>query len=395
MRESFLPFALPDCGDEEIREVAAAIRSGWITSGPRVREFETEFARKVGALHAVAVNSCTAALHLALEACGVERGDEVITTPYTFAATAEVIRYFDATPVFVDVQPDTLNIDPDRVDRAITPRTRAIIPVHFGGLPVDMSALLSIAQQHGLAIVEDAAHAFPASYSGRPIGSLGDFTCFSFYANKSITTAEGGMICTDNEARAERCRIMSLHGISRNAWSRYTEQGSWAYDIMAPGFKYNMTDVAAAMGVVQLRKADRMWRRRRQISRAYNDAFSQNPCLQTPADHDGCQHAWHLYPLRLRLDALRIGRDEFAEELRARRIGISVHYIPLQVHPYYRKTYRFDPEDFPVSFEEFGREISLPIYSRMTDEDVRDVIEAVQAIAHRHERVATTMGSVA
>lgn len=385
-RTVFLPFALPDTDEDEIAEVAEAIRSGWVTTGPKTRQFEAEFAAAVGARHAVAVTSCTAAMHLALEAAGLRRGDEVITTPYTFAATAEVVRYFDARPVLVDVEPQTLNIQPELIEAAITARTRAIIPVHIAGLPADLDAIHDVARRYGLPVIEDAAHAFPASYKGRTIGSLSQFTCFSFYATKTITTGEGGMICTDDDGWAERCRIMGLHGISKDAWKRYTAEGSWYYEIIAPGYKYNLTDIAAALGLAQLRKAERMQRRRYAIAQRYHQAFGALPELQLPADRADCQHAWHLYMLRLNLERLQIDRAAFVTELKRRQIGASVHFIPLHLHPYYREAYDYRPEDYPVAHREYLREISLPIYSRMSDDDVQDVIEAVCAIVEQFRR---------
>ncbi len=383
-RDTFLPFALPDVDETELQQIGEALASGWVTTGPKTRQFEAEFATAVGAKYAIAVNSCTAAMHLALEAIGVQRGDEVITTPYTFAATAEVIRYFDARPVLVDVQPHDLNINPALLAAAITPRTRAIIPVHIAGLPADMAAIQAVAQAQGVAVIEDAAHAFPSRYQGEMIGSIGDITCFSFYATKTITTGEGGMICTDNAEWAERCRIMALHGISKDAWKRYTAEGSWYYEIIAPGYKYNMTDIAAGMGLAQLAKADQMWRRRRAIARRYQAAFAAQPALEIPYDQPQDQHAWHLYMLRLNLEKLDIDRAQFISELKTRQIGSSVHFIPLHLHPYYRDTYGFQPEDFPVAYREFQREVSLPIYSKMSDTDVQDVIAAVTEIVSQH-----------
>ncbi len=395
-RTLFLPFALPDVDDAELQQIKEALDSGWVTTGPKTKQFEAEFAAAVGAKHAVAVNSCTAAMHLALEAIGLRPGDEVITTPYTFAASAEVIRYFDARPVLVDVDPRCLNIDPTQIEAAISPRTRAIIPVHIAGLPAELDAIIAIAAQHGLAIVEDAAHAFPTKYKGRMIGSplpltnhhypftINHFTCFSFYATKTLTTGEGGMICTDDDALAERCRIMALHGISKDAWKRYTAEGSWYYEIVAPGYKYNMTDIAAGMGLAQLAKAERMALRRREIARRFTQAFSSQPQVQVPHDRSDCQHAWHLYMLRLNLDQMRIDRAQFIEELKQRHIGASVHFIPLHLHPYYRETYGYRPEDFPVAYREYQREISLPIFSKMSDQDVQDVIDAVLEIMAMH-----------
>lgn len=380
VRSSFLPFALPDIGEDEINEVTEALRSGWVTTGPKTKQFEANFAVAVGAKHAVAVNSCTAALHLALEAVGVQRGDEVVTTPYTFAATAEVIRYFDAHPVLVDVDSRTLNLDPKLLERAITAKTKAVIPVHIAGFPADLDAIHEIAGRYGLPVIEDAAHAFPCETKGRKIGALSDVTCFSFYATKTMTTGEGGMICTDNQEIADRCRIMALHGISRDAWKRYQADGNWFYEVLLPGYKYNLTDIASGMGLAQLRKSESMWRRRKQIAEIFNDAFGETPELQIPADSSEIKHAWHLYMLRLNLDRLSIDRAEFISRLRRHNIGASVHFIPLHLHPYYRQNYGYVPESFPVATREYNREISLPIYSRMTDPDVRDVIAAVQSI---------------
>jgi dTDP-4-amino-4,6-dideoxygalactose transaminase len=376
MRERFLPFALPDTDEAEVDAVAEVIRSGWLTTGAKVRAFEAAFASRVGARHAIAVNSCTAALHLALDAIGVAPGDRVVTTPYTFATSAEVIRYMGAHPVFVDVDPDTLNLDPQQVAAAIArDRVVAIMPVHIAGEPCDMDALRAVAGD--IPMIEDAAHALPARVGGRMIGSLSRLTCFSFYATKTLSTGEGGMITTDDDAAADRCRIMSLHGISRDAWKRYTAEGSWRYEILAPGYKYNLTDIAAALGLVQLGKLDAMWRRRVEIAARYDAAFAGQPELQLPARSAANQHAWHLYMLRVDNARLTGGRDVFIEELRRRNIGASVHFIPLHLHPYYRDTYHYAPNDFPVAHREFLREVSLPIYSRMSERDVDDVIAAV------------------
>jgi dTDP-4-amino-4,6-dideoxygalactose transaminase len=383
-RGTFLPFALPDVDESELAEVREALLSGWLTTGPKTRQFEAEFAKAVDARYATAVNSCTAALHLALEAVGVQAGDEIITTPYTFAATSEVIRYFDARPVFVDVDPVTLNMNPDLVQSAITKRTKAVLPVDIAGLPADIPQIMTVAGSHGLKVIEDAAHAFPCRHDGAMVGSLSDITCFSFYATKTITTGEGGMICTNNEAWAERCRIMSLHGISKDAWKRYTAEGSWYYEIMAPGYKYNMTDLAAGIGLAQLRKAYTMLERRAAIAEKYTQAFEGLPELQLPVDSDDHSHAWHLYMLRLNLDRLQIDRRQFIEELKKRQIGVSVHFIPLHIHPYYRETFGYKPEDFPIAYAEYMREISLPIYSKMSDQDVDDVIAAVTDIVEQY-----------
>jgi dTDP-4-amino-4,6-dideoxygalactose transaminase len=383
----FLPFALPDIGPEEHRQVREVLDSGWLTTGPKTKEFERRFAEYVGAPHAVAVNSGTAALHLALEAAGVRAGDEVIVPTYTFAASAEVVRYFDARPVLVDVEPRTLLVDPDRVAEAVTPRTKAILPVHLAGIAADMDALGTIARRHGLVLVEDAAHSLPATSRGRRIGSFGDLTCFSFYATKTLTTGEGGMICTANEEWANRCRQMSLHGISRDAWKRYTSEGSWYYEIEEAGFKDNLTDLAAALGLAQLSRVDAMRESRASIARQFTDAFSGCDALEPPSDAPGGdQHAWHLYMLRLNLDRLAVDRAVFVEDLRALGIGVSVHFIPLHLHPYYRRTYGFEPDDCPVAHREYLREVSLPIYPRMSESDIGRVIAAVLDVAEKRRR---------
>ncbi|MBN1120256.1 MAG: DegT/DnrJ/EryC1/StrS family aminotransferase [Anaerolineae bacterium] len=396
-RASYLPFALPGIGEEEIAEVVDTMRSGWLTTGPKTALFEQEFAAYFGVEQAVAVNSCTAAMHLALDAIGLQPGDEVITTPYTFAASSEVICYFGAKPVFVDIRPEDFNIDPARIEGAIGERTRAILPVHVGGLSADLDPIYTIAKKHGLAVVEDAAHSIPTRYKGRLIGSapippetgqpydVRWFGCFSFYATKALTTGEGGMITTNDAELADHCRVMRLHGISKDAWKRYTAEGSWYYEIAAPGYKYNMTDIAAAMGRVQLRRAAQMRDRRAEIARRYTEAFSALPELQPPSSGDEGHHAWHLYMLRLNLDRLTIDRAAFIEQMKTANIGTSVHFIPFHLHPYYRDTYHYQPEDFPVAYREYQREVSLPIFSRMTDQDINDVIGVVSDIVERHQ----------
>jgi perosamine synthetase len=379
----FIPFAVPDITLKERLAVDGVLESGWITTGPKVKQFETEFAKAVGAKHAVAVNSCTAALHLALEALGVSADDEVIVPTLTFAATAEVVRYLGATPVLVDVKRADHNIDPVLFEEAITKRTKAVIPVHFGGEACDMDHILDIAMRRNIHIIEDAAHAFPSAYKGRTIGSIGRVTCFSFYATKTLTTGEGGMAVTNDDTIAERMRIMSLHGISKDAWKRYSLEGSWYYEIEAPGFKYNMTDVAAAMGIVQLGRAEEMLERRRRIAMQYEEAFSSLDGIEIPLVRDVMEHAGHLFVIRLNPRAHRIHRNQFIEELKSLGIGVSVHFIPLHLHPYYRDTYGYAPGDFPVAEDLYARSISLPIYSKMTDDDVERVISAVQTIHDR------------
>ena len=376
----FLPFALPDIGEAEIAAVVETLRSGWITTGARTRQFEAEFAAYTGAKHALAVNSCTAALHLALEAVGVKRDDEVLVPTVTFAATAEVVRYVDAKPVLVDCRADDLTMDVEQAAAAVTPRTKAIIPVHYSGTPCEMDAILALAKRHGLAVIEDAAHALPTEYQGRKVGTIGDITCFSFYATKTVTTGEGGMITTANDAWAERMRVMCLHGISKDAWKRYTASGSWYYEIMAPGYKYNLTDIASAIGIHQLRRCEEMWRRRRELAISYREAFGQLEELELPAERPGTRHAWHLFPIRLRLEKLAINRAAFMDGLREAGIGASVHFIPLHLHPYYRDTYGCQPPDCPVATREYERLVSLPLYSKMTAAEARRVVAAVSGL---------------
>jgi len=380
MSKPFLQFAMPDIGEAEIAEVVDTLRSGWITTGPKAKRFESDFAAFLGepSLHCVAVNSATAGLHLALEALGIGAGDEVITTTHTFTATAEVVRYLGADVKLVDIDPATLNIAPAGIEAAITARTKAIVPVHYGGLAADMPAILAIARRHGLKVVEDAAHALPSTSGGRLVGTLdSDVTVFSFYANKTITTGEGGMLVTRDTALAKRAQVMRLHGMSRDAFDRFTAQvPSWYYEIVAPGFKYNLTDIAAAIGLHQLKKAHAFAQRRAQIARRFNDAFARAPVLTAPQPPAGELHAWHLYALRLRDDA-PIGRDALIERLFARGIGCSVHYIPLHQQPYWRDRYGLTAAMFPHSQRVYERCLSLPIYTRMSDADVERVVEAV------------------
>jgi len=375
----FLPFALPDIGEEEINEVVDTIRSGWLTTGPRTRQFEEQFAQLMGGdQYAIAVNSATAGLHLALEAIGIGPGDEVITTAYTFTATAEVIRYLGANPVFLDCNPITLNIDVGKIRAAITPRTRAIIPVHLAGLPCDMHEIIDLAAEYNLRVVEDAAHALPSTYQRKLIGTLDtDVTVFSFYATKTVATGEGGMIVTRDADIAKRCKIMRLHGISRDAFDRYTsDKPSWYYEVVAPGFKYNLTDVASAIGIHQLRRADEMWRKRQAIAMRYDQALKDLPLILPAHAPEGDCHSWHLYMTRLKDDA-RLSRDEFIKGMFNKGIGCSVHYVPLHLHPYWRDTYHLEPQDFPCAYAAYQQEVSLPIFSRMTPEQTERVAEAV------------------
>jgi len=381
VRSTFLPFARPFIGDEEIEEVVETLRGGWLTTGPRTKRFEEVFCEYTGAPFAVAVNSCTGALHLAQLALGIGEGDEVITTPLTFASTANTIMMTGARPVFVDVDEGTYNINPELIEAAITKRTRAIIPVHIGGLPADLEPIQKLAERYDLHVIEDAAHAAGASYGGRMIGNISDVTCFSFYVTKTITTGEGGMLTTGSRRLADRIRMLSLHGLSRDAWNRYSQKGSWYYEIVDLGYKYNMTDIQAAMGLHQVERIDDFTARRREIARIYDEAFSRlDAIVLPPRDNEKSRHIYHLYTIRLRLDRLSISRDGFIEALRAENIGTSVHFIPLHLHPFYRKEFGYKGGEFPVAESVFESIISVPIYPIMTDLDVKDVIRAVTKI---------------
>lgn len=389
MREDFLVFGKPQIGEEEIAEVVATLRSGWIGMGPRTLEFERAFAEYVGAKHAIAVNSCTAALHLALIAAGVGPGDEVITTPMTFAATANVIVHTGATPVFADVDRRTQNIDPPRVAERITPRTKAILPVHMLGRPAEMDPLLALAAAHDLAVIEDAAHAAEAVYRGRHVGTLGHFTAFSFYATKNITTGEGGMLVTGDDAAAERLRVLRLHGISKDAWKRYSAEGFSPYETIEPGFKYNMLDLTAALGLHQLRRVEENLTIRERYVALYNEAFAELPGVIVPALEPlgpGDRHAQHLYPLLLDLDRLALDRAGFIDALQERRIGTGIHFTAVHLHQYYRERFGYRRGDFPEAEYISDRTVSLPLSPAMTERDVEDVIAAVGDVVAAHRR---------
>lgn len=398
MRKTLLPFSPPLIGEEEIAEVVDTLRSDWITTGPKVKRFEQEFASAVNASAALAVNSCTAALHVALASLSIGPGDVVITSPLTFCSTVHVIEHVGARPILVDVEPETLNLDPRRVREAVetlnsggkrSGPVKAILPVHLYGHPCNMDALLAIASEFGLAVIEDAAHALPAMYKGQTVGSMSKsspvplLTAFSFYATKNLTTAEGGML-TGKVELLDRARVWSLHGMSRDAWKRYSGEGSWHYEIVCPGFKYNMTDIQAAMGLHQLRKLPGFHARRRQIVKQYDAAFYNYAELQPPTERCEVEHAWHLYVLRLNVEHLTLSRNQFISELRDRNIGCSVHFIPIHLHAYYRDKYGYRAEDFPVANREYDRMVSLPLSPRMSDADVNDVIEAVTSVVRKH-----------
>ncbi|TCX48569.1 DegT/DnrJ/EryC1/StrS family aminotransferase [Dehalobacter sp. 14DCB1] len=382
-REQFLPYALPLIEDDDIEAVVDSLKSNWISKGPKTGEFEKRFAEYIGVKHAIALNSCTAGLHIALLAAGVGAGDEVITTAMTFAASANVIIHCGATPVLVDIDPKTMNIDPVKIEEKITAKTKAIIPVHLAGLPCEMDEIMVIAKKYNLFVLEDAAHGTYTKYKDRMVGTIGDAAAFSFYATKNLATGEGGMVTTNDDALANKMRVLSLHGMSRNAWNRFSEKGSWYYEIEYPGYKYNMTDIQAAMGMTQLAKLESMQARREVIWQRYNAAFSKLPELEVPADFDYARHARHLYMIRLNLDKLAVDRAAFIELLKEENIGTSVHYIPLPYHPYYRDTFGYKPGDFPKTEALYERIISLPLYPRMSDADVQDVIEAVQRVIEK------------
>lgn len=380
-----IPYALPYIGDDELNEVMAVLRSNWLSRGPRTLEFETQFAEAVHSPHAIGLNSCTAGLHLAQLALGIGPGDEVITSAYTFVATANTILHCGAKPVLIDIDPVTMNLNPDLIEAAITPRTKAIIPVHFAGYPCDMDPILEIAAKYGLKVIEDAAHAVHTLYKGRPIGSLGDATCFSFYATKNLTTGEGGMVTTADFDVAERLRVMSLHGMSKNAWNRYSEKGAWYYEVEQAGFKYNMTDIQAALGAVQLRKLEQMQELRTRYAQMYHEAFSDCAELVLPHDSAEHRHAWHLYVIRLREDRLTCNRSQFIEKMSQHGIGTSVHFIPVNHHPHYRRL-GFSPEDTPESTRAYEAAVSLPLYPGMTEEQVRYVTTTVCELIAEHRR---------
>ncbi len=385
MSGKFLPYCLPWIGEEEIAEVVDSLRSGWLTTGPKVKRFEEDFRTYVGAEHAIAVSSCTAALHLALAVSGVGPGDEVIVPTLTFCSTANVVVHLGARPVLVDVD-DSLLLSVAAVERAITPRTKAIVPVHYGGQACDLDPLLHLARGRGLAVIEDAAHAAGASYGGRRIGTHGDIVAFSFYATKNMTTGEGGMITTNQAALAARMRLLSLHGMSKDAWNRYAEAGSWFYEVMEPGYKYNMTDIQAGLGLHQLRRLDGFIRRRREIARRYAECFASLPELGLPRELPGRDHIYHLYPVQLDLERLNIDRRGFIEALHAAGIGASVHFLPVHLHPYYRRTGGYGPEAFPVAQRIYQGLVSLPLYPRMTEADVAAVTLAVRRVVLAHRR---------
>lgn len=385
-RNIFLPFARPLIEKEDIEEVVDTLNSDWLTTGPKTHLFEEEFAKYIGCKYAVAVNSCTAALHISLAALGIGKGNEVITTPYTFISTVNVILQQGAMPVFVDIKPDTFNINPDLIRGKINDKTKAIILVHFAGQPCDMGKIIKIAKDNNLLVIEDAAHAISAEYEGKKIGTIGDATSFSFYPTKNMTTGEGGMVTINDEELKEKLKIWGLHGISKDAWKRYYAEGSWYYEVICPGYKYNMTDIQASLGLHQLKKLNRFQRKREKIVKAYDEAFKDMKEITIPFVKDNIKHAWHLYVIKIVSEKLKINRNQFIEALKAENIGTSVHFIPAHLQPYYRDTFRFKKGDFPNAGYAFERVISLPLFPKMSDKDVKDVIDAVRKIIEYYKK---------
>ncbi|MBS7828734.1 DegT/DnrJ/EryC1/StrS family aminotransferase [Wohlfahrtiimonas chitiniclastica] len=382
MTRTFMPFSLPELGEEEIQEVVDSLRSGWITTGPKTKRFEQDFAHYLNSdVQALAVNSATAGLHLALEAVGIKAGDEVIVPTYTFTSTAEVVRYLGADPIFVDCDPITLNIDPAKIESAITNKTKAIMPVHFAGLACDMDAIIKIAKKHQLKVIEDAAHAFPSRFNGQLIGTLDtDATVFSFYANKTMTTAEGGMIVSRSSDVIERCKVMRLHGISRDAFDRYSSKTpAWFYEVIEPGFKYNMPDISAAIGIHQLQKIDRFHQKRVEMAKIYDDALQDLPVILPARSENMMEHAWHLYPIRL-TEQSPLARDEFIIKMAEHNIGCSVHFIPLHRQPVWRDRYQLKPEMFPNAEKAYLNITSIPLFTKMTSDDQQYVINTIKKL---------------
>jgi len=386
MDKDYLLFHKPFISEEEIDEMVDTLRSGWLSMGPKTIRFEEEFNKYIGSKKSVAVSSWTAAGHLTLEAFGIEKGDEVIVPTMTFPATAEIVCYFGAKPVIVDVDKDTLNISLEEIEKAITPKTKAIIPVHYGGQPCDLDEIQEIANIHNLKVLEDAAHSLPATYKGKKIGTISDVTCFSFYATKTLSTGEGGMICTNDQEIAERCAIMRLHGINRDAWKRYSESGSWYYEVVAPGYKYNFTDLQASLGLPQLKKVDTMWEWRKKIASRYLEGFKDFDLLTLPFIKNDRESSWHLFPVRLNLEMLTKNRAQIIDELKKHNIGVGVHFMPVHQHLYYSETFKLDDKNYPVASATFPRLMSLPIYPGMTDNSVEKVISTVREILIQYKR---------
>ena len=392
----FIPYCLPSISDEERAEVADTLSTTWLTKGPKSVRFEKAFAEYVGCEHAIAVSSCTAALHLAVRVIDIQPGDEVITTPMTFCATTEILEYQNAKPVFVDIDPITFNLDIDQIESKITDRTRAIMPVHYAGIPCDMDKLMAIARRHNLEVIEDAAHAAGTRYKGNQIGSMGNLTCYSFYPTKNMTTGEGGMLTTNNAEYADKARVLSLHGISKDAWKRYSSQGQWFYEVTEMGYKYNFTDIQASLGLQQLKKLDHFNEVREKYARMYVEAFQGLPGINLPdfysaylngdyADQ-GYYNCWHLFTVLVDDKVLSINRDQFIEELKAKQIGTSVHFIPVHLHPYYADKYGYQRGDFPVTESIYDQTMSIPLYPAMSEDQIHRIANAVREIAEKHLR---------
>jgi dTDP-4-amino-4,6-dideoxygalactose transaminase len=385
-RNNFLVFGNPIIEEAEISEVVASLRSGWIGTGPKVQLFEEMFRNFTGARFAMALNSCTAALHLSMLAIGIQPGDEVIIPAMTFAATANAVIHAGGRPVLVDCQRETMNLDPNDVERKITPRTRAIIPVHFAGRPCAMDAIMAIARRHRLHVVEDCAHAIEAEFQGEKVGTFGALGCYSFYVTKNIVTGEGGMAVTNTEEYADKIKILALHGMSKDAWKRFSDEGYKHYQVVYAGYKYNMTDMQAALGIHQLPRIDRYWRRRQEIWQAYDKAFAELPVFLPAPVPAEAKHAYHLYTLLLDTDQLRFSRDQFLEQMTTANIGVGVHYIALHLHPFYQRTYGYKRGDFPNAEWISERTVSLPLSPKLSDGDVADVIAAVRGILDDHSQ---------
>ncbi|MCG6913217.1 DegT/DnrJ/EryC1/StrS family aminotransferase [bacterium BMS3Abin03] len=377
MKNDFLLFHKPFISEDEVDEIVDTVRSGWLSMGPKTIRFENKYSEYIGVQNSIAVSSWTAAGHLTLEAFGIKAGDEVIVPTMTFPATAEIVCYFGAKPVIVDVEKDTLNMSPEIIEKAITSKTKAIIPVHYAGQPCDLDEIHDLARKHNLKVLEDAAHALPATYKGVKIGSLSDVTCFSFYATKTLSTGEGGMICTNDEEIAERCKIMRLHGINRDAWKRYTDSGSWYYEVVAPGYKYNFTDLQASLGLPQLKKVDTMWKSRQNIAAKYTAVLKDLDTIELHTVKPDRESSWHLFPIRLHLNRLTKNRAQIINELKEENIGVGVHFMPVHQHLYYKETFNLSNKDYPVASSVFPRLLSLPIYPGMTDENVDRVIDII------------------
>jgi len=380
MRKDFLVFGSPLIEQPEINEVVASLKSGWLGTGPKVHKFEEMFKKYKGTKYAVALNSCTAALHLSMLAIGIKSGDEVIVPTMTFAATANAIIHADGRPVFVDCEKDTMNLSPKDIEKKITPKTKAILPVHFAGRPCNMDAIMDIAKKHRLKVIEDCAHAIEAEYHGKKIGTFGDLGCFSFYVTKNIVTGEGGMLITDNEEYTNQIKVLALHGMSKDAWKRFSDSGYKHYQVVYAGYKYNMMDIQAAIGIHQLPRINEYWKKRQKIWNLYNDAFKDLPVFKPAPIESNTKHAYHLYTLLLDIDNLKITRDKFLDEMTKQNIGVGVHYIALHLHPYYQKKFGYKKGDFPNAEWISDRTVSLPLSTKLSDKDIKDVIDTVRNI---------------